>query len=68
MVMFLGCKGNNFSCTFSLERKGAQKFKTKNIGPPHSLSKWVILKAGSAFVPKANAPLHFAPRPEYQPT
>jgi hypothetical protein len=24
--------------------------------PPHSLSKWVTLKAGSAFVPKANAP------------
>ena len=34
-----------------------QKIKAKNIGPPHGRSKRLILKAGSAFVPKANAPL-----------
>ncbi|MBO4674511.1 MAG: hypothetical protein J5601_00270, partial [Elusimicrobiaceae bacterium] len=53
-----------FVYRFSLERKAAQKFKAKNIGPPHGRSKRLTLKAGSAFVPKANAPLHSAPRPE----
>ena len=49
-------------------RDMSQRDLAKNNGLPHGLSKWVILKVGSAFVPKANAPLHSAPHPEYQPT
>ena len=40
-----------------LGQKSNKRPLAQNNGLPHSLSKWMILKAGSAFVPKANAPL-----------
>jgi hypothetical protein len=41
-----------------------EKVKAKKIGLPHSLSKWVSLKAGSAFYESKR----FTPRPESHPT
>ena len=42
--------------TFLGQKSNKRPFAQNN-GLPHSLSKWLILKAGSAFDPKANAPL-----------